>query len=140
MQCIWGPHFAIDGELQTSYGKIFISNTENYPWFEVELSHLTKISSVTIYNRPDCCGERFKNVQVRAGRVNGVTSKNQMIGLFQGPGKTGHELVIQFKATVNAEYMSFQIIGRKAFMQINGIKINKVNATSEYFFYLFLSL
>ena len=68
---------------------------------------------------------------MRAGRL-AKFGRNQIVGRFQGPGKTGHEYPVQFASTVAVEYISIQVTGRKQILQINGIKVDEVNATGEF--------
>ena len=81
-----------------------------------------KLSGVTIINRADCCGNRLRNVQVRAGRSS--TYNNAIVGTFKGPGVSGAEHPIKFTKTIVVEYLQLQIItDHKTYFQINGIKI-----------------
>ena len=63
----YSPKFAIDGKISHDSKNFFHSKDEMFPWLEVKLPSTTMISSVTIVNRKDCCGDRFRNVEVRAG-------------------------------------------------------------------------
>ena len=59
---------AVDGNTDGNWGAISVTHTqgEDSPWWEVNLLAKYKISSITIYNRTDCCPERLKNFTIRA--------------------------------------------------------------------------
>lgn len=57
----WDGSKVTDGNLAT-FAHTNCNNT--HEWIEVDLGQQTKIDSVRIVNRQDCCPERFKNVDV----------------------------------------------------------------------------
>ncbi len=136
----WGPRFAINGEIADSSMYFFHSESENHPWLEVKLPSPILIVSVTIVNRQNCCRERLRNLEVRAGMepvpegftvydrgedANKKLEVNNRCGHFAGPAYRfileGH--VILFDKPTLAQYITLQILGI-GYLQINGIKIN----------------
>jgi len=118
----WGPQLAWAGVSNTGLG-YFHSKLESNPWIQFHTT-LVELSSVTIINRKDCCGERLKNLEVRAGMLAGLG--NKVVGTFKGPGTTGGKTVIVFKKAVVAKYITLQIKG-KGTLQVNGIRLNEVS-------------
>ena len=98
---------------------------ETNPWLKVRLKPYM-MTSVTLLNRLDCCAERLRNVQVRAGLTDSLT--NNIVGTFKGPGTLSGRHIIQFASSVLVEYMTFQIIGEQEVLHINGIRLNEVDA------------
>ena len=117
----WGPQFAWKGRSHEGYQFYHSTINEFKPWLLIQIPRV-QLRSVTIINRYDCCGQRLKNLQVRAGVNPGL--KNEVVGTFKGPGETGKEYLIPFDREVTAEYISFQIM-EKGTLQVNGIKVNE---------------
>ena len=134
------PQFAWKGtDVAVSTG-FFHSERENNPWLRIQLSRKETITSVTIRNRLDCCGERLENLEVRAGTKKDNT--NEIVGTFAGPGVTGGKHVVQFTKPVLADFLTFQLKKKEAYLAINGIYLNEMPAigkgefkTSTPFFY-----
>ena len=109
----------------------FQSAQEDNPWLRIQLTRCTRITSITIGNKLNCCGERLADIEIRAGLKNDLT--NPVVALFQGPGETGEKYVIRLEKPVgNAEYLTFQRKKENSYLQINGIKLNERDAPSKY--------
>ena len=122
------PLLAWKGDPSTGVG-FFHSKTEDNPWLRIQLNRPTTITSVTISNRKDCCGERLQNLEVRAGMKNDLT--NDVMGSFKGPGTTGGVHVVRFTKPILAEFMTFQLVKKSATLQINGIRLNQQPAQED---------
>jgi len=128
--CVWGANWAIDGEIPTEYGRILHSQSSNLPWFEVELNDPSIILNVTINNREDCCGERFKNAEIRAGMTrvpDGTTGPldiNTICGTYQGPSVQGDVIRIDCASPITAKYVTVQLKDNDATLQISEIRMN----------------
>ena len=103
--------------------KWFHSENEDNPWLKLQLNRATMITSVTVRNRKDCCPERLRNLEVRAGMRNDLT--NPIVGTFKGPGEEGKRYVIRSRLAILAEFITFQLNMEKAILTINGIKLNE---------------
>jgi len=57
---------AIDGRTDGNYfdGSVTATNMENNPWWQEDLGSSQSISSITIWNRTDCCGSRLSDYWV----------------------------------------------------------------------------
>ena len=117
----WGPMNAWKGSSKTST-KFFHSNMQVNPWVRFQLNKVTVITSVTIVNRWDCCGNRLRNIQVRAGMANNIN--NPVVGTFKGPGKSKGVYVIRLTKAVRARYIVILMKG-KGYLQVNGIRLNE---------------
>ena len=132
----WGPQLAMKGGSRSSTG-YFHSNMENRPWLRIQVP-VTRYAGVSITNRFDCCWNRLRNVQVRAGMSPSL--RNAVVGFFKGPGRKGQTYQIKFKRPVMAKYISFQIMAR-GILQINGIKLYRSlpsTVKGNFIFYSFL--
>jgi len=106
--------------------KFFHSALEDNPWLRIQLNKPTEITSITFGNRKGCCGDRLKNLEIRAGMNNDMT--NDVVGTFKGPGKTGEQYTIRLQRAVVAEFLTFQIRGKQQYLQIEGIRLNEQSA------------
>ena len=122
--------FAWKGTDQATSVGIFHSQGEDNPWLRIKLNRKETITSVTIRNRIDCCGERLENLEIRAGTKNDLT--NEIVGRFKGPGVTGQKHVVQFTKSVVADFLMFQLKGTNVVLQINGIYLNEQPALGKY--------
>ncbi|MBG43242.1 MAG: hypothetical protein CL530_04670 [Aequorivita sp.] len=104
---------AVDGNTDGNWGAISVTHTqgEDSPWWEVNLLAKYKISSITIYNRTDCCPERLKNFTIRvsdqpfSGNYGGEVF-GQEAQWFQG-NKT-------FSGNMIGQYIRIHLNGRDA--------------------------
>ena len=110
--------------------RFYHSKLEDNPWLRVQLNAPIKITSVTVGNRKGCCGDRLKNLEIRAGMNNDLT--NEVVGFYKGPGKTGEQYTIRLKVPVVAEFLSFQLKGKQQYLQIEGIRLNEQPSLGEY--------
>lgn len=62
---------AVDGNTDGNWGNrsVFHTNGSDQPWWEVNLLDVYDISSITIYNRTDCCPERLDNFTIRVSET-----------------------------------------------------------------------
>ncbi|KAI4891192.1 hypothetical protein NFI96_006425 [Prochilodus magdalenae] len=60
---------AVDGKSDTYYRRGSCTHTsyESNPWWRVELQGVYNVSSVSVTNRGDCCGQRINGAQIRIG-------------------------------------------------------------------------
>ena len=123
------PKFAWKGNDKKESSGFFHSKQEDNPWLRVKLNRKVGITSVTVRNRLDCCGERLENLEVRAGTKNDNT--NEIVGTFKGPGKTGAKHVVQFKKPVYADYLTLQLKKKGAYLAVNGITLNEKPALNK---------
>ena len=114
----WGPQLAWDED-----SKVFHSKPEDKPWLRIQLNRPTTITSVTIVNRKECCGDRLKNLAIRGGMSNDLT--NPVIGQFMGPGTTGGRYEIVLNNPLKVLYLSFQLKDNGGILQIDGIKLKE---------------
>ena len=103
----------------------FHSKHENRPWLRVQIP-VMKVAGIGIINRKDCCGNRLRWVEIRAGMQPNL--RNRLVAVFRGPGRTGATHVVRFRPHVVAKYITFQLRHR-GILQINGIKLYRAGAS-----------
>nr|Q7SIC1.1 RecName: Full=Fucolectin [Anguilla anguilla]1K12_A Chain A, Lectin [Anguilla anguilla] len=88
---------AIDGNRDSNFyhGSCTHSSGQANPWWRVDLLQVYTITSVTITNRGDCCGERISGAEINIGQhlaSNGVNNPEcSVIGsMATGETKTFH--------------------------------------------------
>lgn len=64
----WTAEQAIDGSVDEAISAETLThtNSEQNPWWQVDLGEPTAMGAVTIYNRTDCCAERSTDVWILA--------------------------------------------------------------------------
>jgi len=57
---------AVDGDTDGNYGdwSVSVTNLDQNAWWEVDLGTSVTISSIAIWNRTDCCGDRLSDYWV----------------------------------------------------------------------------
>ncbi|XP_062606401.1 pentraxin fusion protein-like [Saccostrea cucullata] len=79
---------AVDGIttciIESSPARVAHTDLEIRPWLKIILKNSVNVKEVLIYNRQDCCGEKFHNVEVN------VTENGQKTpcGFYPGPGES----------------------------------------------------
>ena len=112
----YGPQLAIDGKFCNERVGFYHSIKENYPWHMRVLGDEILLTGVKLHNRQDCCGNRLKSVEVRAGKhvieVNykGKITANDVCGTFDGPGKNGGVHTVMCEYPISASVITLQII------------------------------
>ena len=112
----WGPHLAIDGKYSSTNEGLYISENETYPWHMRMFDQPMRLVGVKIYNRKDCCGNRLKSVEVRAGKqiidanFNGKIKANTLCGTFDGPGVDRGVYTVTCLHPIEANIVTLQIV------------------------------
>ena len=77
------------------------------------------VHRVKIINRKNCCGNRLKNADVRAGlsKVDvdktGIITENSFCGNYKGPGSNGETIVINCKEAIKSRYVTLQLMNNE---------------------------
>ena len=130
---LWGPEFTIDGILSRNDKGFFHSELEDYPWLQWHLPRQVKMIGITLTNRINCCGDHFRDVEIRAGKhptksgFKGQIKLNELCGKFAGPGETGQEHTIVCDNTISADYVTIQILDDNAILAINEMRIETIS-------------
>ena len=68
----FGPANAVDGNQTGVVNEFTVTHTlnEENSWWRVDLGAVYDISSITVYNRTECCSVRITGAQVRVGLLN----------------------------------------------------------------------
>ncbi|XP_061195230.1 fucolectin-like [Saccostrea echinata] len=84
---------AVDGMTTCIIGstpaRIAHTKLETSPWLKISLRNSVYVMKVLIYNRQDCCGERFHNVEINVTE-NG---RNNPCGFYPGPAESGDRIL-----------------------------------------------
>ncbi len=112
---------AVDGNTDGSYNRNSVTHTasSNQPWWEVELSEISTIDSINLYNRTNsCCITRLSNFTVSILDENGAIvfssffadSPNPSISIDVG-GITGKTVRVQLEGTNFLSIAEVQVMG-----------------------------
>ena len=122
--------YAIDGKISKKY--LFHTKTENYPWLELSMTEDHYVG-VEIVTRSDCCPDRFRNIEVRAGMravAGGFKGKkitsNTRVGGYKGPAtKTAQKVIIKFDRRVRASHLTIQRMEKGVTLEIEEVTLIK---------------
>uniref|UniRef100_A0A3B3WNG4 Fucolectin tachylectin-4 pentraxin-1 domain-containing protein n=1 Tax=Poecilia mexicana TaxID=48701 RepID=A0A3B3WNG4_9TELE len=103
-----GASNAIDGNLNADLtkGSCTHTDTENNPWWRVDLLDSYIVTQVVITNRGDCCAEQLNGVEVRIGnslRQDGTV--NPLVATVS-TAAAGSSYVINFTERVEGRYVT----------------------------------
>jgi hypothetical protein len=134
----YGPNYAIDGLVSDGDTKIFLSEKEIQPWFQMEFVEAMVLKGVTYTNRKDCCGERFQNVTIRVGdeaaEPGGALVTNPECAIFVGPSATGMVEQIMCTEPLVGRYLQVQMRDTSnQWLQINQIEVVLGNSMCKFF-------
>jgi hypothetical protein len=73
---------AVDGKTSTIFSQKSCTMTkkQNDPWWSVDLKEASTVSTVQLWNRGDCCGERLSDAEVRVGMSKSDWTQNHICG------------------------------------------------------------
>ena len=75
----YGHHRAINA-LKSSSKMFHSKDNEEKPWLIVRLNKVATITSVTVGNRKDCCGDLLRKLEIRVGMKEDLT--NEVFGNY----------------------------------------------------------
>ena len=104
------------GRSLVGQGGFFISEIERNPWIRFKLKP-TLLTAIVVINRWDCCGQMFRNIVVRGGVQK---NDNQVLGKFEGPGKSKEKYKIPFNRVVKVVFLTI-MRNEYAHLVVNGI-------------------
>ena len=138
------PDFAIDGLISNAKDSVFISEQEQFPWFQVRLDNQRVVSGVAIYSQVSGSvggGEGLKDIQVRAGTEplpqisddassKGIIMGNKICGYLKGqllPSAGNDEVqpkLIWCSVPITADHITVQSLSSgRTTLQINEIEV-----------------
>ena len=112
----WGPQLAVDGKISKSSIGFYDSGSKQNPWLKTEFDQTITLGGIRLYNRQDCCGDRLKNIRVRAGTTripddySGIIAQNTFCGNFIGPGENSGVYVVTCQSPIIADIITIQIV------------------------------
>ena len=118
---------SIDGILSTDDKSLTITNSEPFPWLEIELETERVIEQIFVLNRIGCCGEQLANLEVRVGNTpiaqgygGRKLENNTVAGVYAGPGLEGETVQIKISPPLSGRYISLQLLGT-AYLQVEEV-------------------
>ncbi|KAL6462424.1 hypothetical protein MHYP_G00288460 [Metynnis hypsauchen] len=91
---------AIDGNIDSNYylGLCTAAETQENPWWRVDLLDENTVTSITITNRGDCCLERINEAEIhRAGVISSIPA--------------GKSITLNFEKSISGRYVNVVIPG-----------------------------
>ena len=106
----------MDGKFSNKDSGYYHSTTSQTPWLKTEFDQTITLAGIRLYNRQNCCGNRLKNIMVRAGTTkipdnySGIITQNTFCGNFTGPGANSGVYVITCQSPIIADVITIQIV------------------------------
>ncbi|XP_026226609.1 fucolectin-3-like [Anabas testudineus] len=116
---------AIDGNRVADFGAGSCTHTEeqNKPWWRVDLLESYIITSVTVTNRGDCCGERLNGLQIHVGNsVQDDGLRNPIAGTIAKIGQ-GQSFTLTFTERVEGRYVTLVLPGTRRILTLCEVEV-----------------
>lgn len=115
---------AIDGNTNGNYGSgsVTVTDSEENPWWQVDLGSEQSIGEIKVFNRTDsCCKDRMSNFTVLVIDANGATTYSKTYDTYPDPSVTvdaggvqGQIIKIQLNITQALTLAEVQVFASKA--------------------------
>ncbi|XP_063342611.2 uncharacterized protein LOC134636526 [Pelmatolapia mariae] len=117
-------HNAIDGNRNSEFsvGSCTHTNEQTNPWWRVDLLQSYIITSVTIFNRGDCCQHRLSGLEIHIGNsLNNEGLENPKVGTIS-EGRTG-ESKLTFTNRVEGRYVTLTLPGSNRILTLCEVEV-----------------
>ncbi|XP_062567282.1 fucolectin-like [Saccostrea cucullata] len=97
---------AVNGDL-TDFSH---TKKEKSAWLRIDLGEDHEVTEVEVFTRPNCCGGRLHDVDVRVGKT---ANFNDMVlcGHFHGPAHVGEKFSVWCPSETVGRYVQIQAVG-----------------------------
>uniref|UniRef100_A0A670J4Y9 Fucolectin tachylectin-4 pentraxin-1 domain-containing protein n=1 Tax=Podarcis muralis TaxID=64176 RepID=A0A670J4Y9_PODMU len=107
---------AIDGSTASNFnqGSCTHTNSENNPWWMVDLKAQYQVLRVTITNRKDCCAQRLNGAEIRVGdsaERGGTTNPRYCIWILCFVAREGEGEAPQVLLEYHSPHLEFKQVG-----------------------------
>jgi len=139
---------AVDGNTSGAWNDGSMTHTchllDNDPWWEVDLEETYVISSIVVYNRIDCCGERLSDFSVTINSVPEWTYTHTGIPDYQThiavPNKVGSKVKVSIPGTENLSLAEVEVYEKEQTCRPGRLPLDTVVTTKDYGKYIVASL
>lgn len=117
-------HNAIDGNRNSDFraGSCTLTSAQMSPWWRVDLLQSYTITSVTIFNRGDCCQHRLSGLEIHIGNsLNNEGLENPKVGTIS-EGRTG-ESKLTFTNQVEGRYVTLTLPGSNRILTLCEVEV-----------------
>ncbi|VDI83224.1 Hypothetical predicted protein, partial [Mytilus galloprovincialis] len=91
-----------DGRLNT----IQHTNKEQFPFWVVDLGKIYDIERIEVFNRPNCCGKRLRDLDILIGPYHNAM---KLCAHYAGPSHTGDHLVFQCGGVLRGRHVKLMM-------------------------------
>ncbi|XP_061185896.1 uncharacterized protein LOC133194001 [Saccostrea echinata] len=91
------------------------------PWYRIDLGTTYNIDEVIIYNRRDCCGNRFRDAVIQVGDS---LASLKTCGTFKGPGKNGQIIRIKCPGGMRGRWVQIQQKNYRGYLNLAEVQVN----------------
>ncbi|XP_074539366.1 uncharacterized protein LOC141800602 [Halichoeres trimaculatus] len=118
------PHRAVDGNRASDWhqGSCTHTNNDRRPWWRLDLGKRYKITTVTIYNRRDCCSNRLNGAEIRIGdRLDDNGNANTRCAVISSI-PAGYSRTFQCKG-MEGRFVNIVIPNRKEYLTLCEVEV-----------------
>ncbi|XP_049324928.1 uncharacterized protein LOC103037467 [Astyanax mexicanus] len=119
------PYKAIDGKNTSEYSKGSCTHTETQdnPWWRLDLQDEYTVTSVTVTNRGDCCSERLNGAEIRIGNsLSNDGNSNPRVGVISSI-SAGKSQTFTLNQGVSGRYVNVIIPGKKRILTLCEVEV-----------------
>jgi len=139
---------AVDGNTSGAWNDGSMTHTchllDNDPWWEVDLEETYVISSIVVYNRIDCCGERLSDFSVTINSVpewtythTGIPDESTSITV---PNKAGSKVKVSRPGTKALSLAEVEVYEKEQTCRPGRLPLDTMVTTKDYGKYIVASL
>ncbi|XP_052066665.1 fucolectin-6-like [Mytilus californianus] len=112
---MYASKFAVDGRLNT----IQHTKKQHFPYWVVDIGTIYNIERIEIYNEPDCCGERLRDLDILIGPYHNAM---KLCAHYAGPSHTGDHLVFKCGGILPGRYVKL-MMRRTEYLHVAEVKV-----------------
>ncbi|XP_036413787.1 uncharacterized protein LOC118798514 [Colossoma macropomum] len=125
----WGAlghaYNAIDGNTDSNYnhGSCTATETQQNPWWRVDLLDEYTVISITITNRADCCPERINGAEIHIGNsLLDDGNSNPLAGVISGI-PAGFSKIFKFERGIPGRYINVFLPGKNLSLMLCEVEV-----------------
>uniref|UniRef100_A0A8B9GWX8 Fucolectin tachylectin-4 pentraxin-1 domain-containing protein n=1 Tax=Astyanax mexicanus TaxID=7994 RepID=A0A8B9GWX8_ASTMX len=119
------PYKAIGGKTTSEYsqGSCTHTETQDNPWWRLDLQDEYTVTSVTVTNRGDCCSERLNGGEIRIGNLlSNDGNSNPRVGVISSI-SAGKSQTFTLNQGVSGRYVNVIIPGKKRILTLCEVEV-----------------
>ena len=123
---------AVDNDTNGNFANGSVTHTgfQNQPYWEVDLDDISRIDSITIYNRTDCCQNRLSNFSILVGtrpidarNLNAAKALDGVTAVKENQSISGNSETFAMPEGTKGRYVRIQLSGNDTVLSLAEVEI-----------------